>query len=155
MANEIRLFLSALLTQLLQSSNRSQRRLAPYVQNWKPTLWRAIRTAGGAGLMFCAAMSVSAQIRSGTITGRVTDQNGAVVVGATVRVTSTDTHATYATTTGQTGDVHGSLSAGGNLLCFDQQAWFSAGSNPRHCSQHSTDCQRRRRAEGWGSQCDG
>lgn len=103
MANEIRLFLSALLTQLLQSSNRSQRRLAPYVQNWKPTLWRAIRTAGGAGLMFCAAMSVSAQIRSGTITGRVTDQNGAVVVGATVRVTSTDTHATYATTTGQTG----------------------------------------------------
>ena len=53
MANEIRLFLSALLTQLLQSGNRFPQRRRTIVQNWKPTLWRAIRTAGGAGLMFC------------------------------------------------------------------------------------------------------
>lgn len=44
-----------------------------------------------------------AQIRSGTITGLVTDQKGAVIVGAQVTITNVETHAAYTTTTTDTG----------------------------------------------------
>jgi hypothetical protein len=44
-----------------------------------------------------------AQIRSGTITGLVTDQKGAVIVGAQVTITNVGTHAVYTTTTTDTG----------------------------------------------------
>ena len=47
--------------------------------------------------------TVRAQIRSGTITGLVTDPKGAVIVGAEVTVTNADTHVTNTTTTTQTG----------------------------------------------------
>ena len=53
-------------------------------------------------LLFLAP-GVHAQIRSGTITGLVTDQKGAVVVGAQVTITDVDTHTVYTTTTTDTG----------------------------------------------------
>jgi Carboxypeptidase regulatory-like domain/TonB dependent receptor-like, beta-barrel len=56
--------------------------------------------------MVCAlgmSAGLYAQIRSGTITGLVTDPRGAVVVGAQVTATNTATHETYSTTTTQSG----------------------------------------------------
>lgn len=58
------------------------------------------------GWALCAFLITSgakAQIRSSTITGMVTDQKGAVIVGADVTVTNTGTNAKYSTTTTETG----------------------------------------------------
>ena len=63
-----------------------------------------VRLASGWALcMVLMTLSAHAQIRSGTITGLVTDQKGAVVVGAQVTVINRGTRATYSTTTTQTG----------------------------------------------------
>ena len=53
--------------------------------------------------LLCGASGLNAQIRSGTITGTVTDQKDAAVVDAQVTVTNTATHVSYATKTTQTG----------------------------------------------------
>ena len=53
--------------------------------------------------LFVFVPGATAQIRSGTITGLVTDSKGAAVVDATVAITNTGTHATYSTSTSQTG----------------------------------------------------
>jgi len=45
-----------------------------------------------------------AQVRSATITGTVQDSSGAVVVGASVGVTNSDTHTSFTSTTNRTGD---------------------------------------------------
>lgn len=59
-----------------------------------------VRTALAWALcMFVMTLSASAQIRSGTISGLVTDPKGAVVVGADVTVTETATHVFYTTKT--------------------------------------------------------
>jgi len=50
-------------------------------------------------LLLCGALGLMAQIRSGTITGLVTDPKGAVIVGAQVTVTETATHVFYTTRT--------------------------------------------------------
>src|SRR5487761_1418974 len=53
--------------------------------------------------ILAGASGAYAQIRSGTITGSVTDPSGAIVVGARVAITNTGTNATYATSTTQAG----------------------------------------------------
>ena len=58
------------------------------------------------GWALCALLVTSgakAQIRSSTITGLVTDQKGAVIVGANVTALETGTNAKYSTTTTDTG----------------------------------------------------
>ena len=55
-------------------------------------------------LLLAGTATLSAQIRSGTITGTVTDPTGAIVIGAKVAVTDSETHESYATTTTRTGD---------------------------------------------------
>jgi trimeric autotransporter adhesin len=53
--------------------------------------------------LFVLVPGATAQIRSGTITGLVTDSKGAAVVDASVTITNTGTHAAYSTSTSQTG----------------------------------------------------
>ncbi|MGB6775215.1 MAG: carboxypeptidase-like regulatory domain-containing protein, partial [Terriglobales bacterium] len=80
MANDIRLFLSPLVTKL-----------------------QKISIACTVLLMICTAISLRAQIRSATITGIVADPKGAVVVGAQVTVTNTATLVEYTTKTTDAG----------------------------------------------------
>ena len=54
-------------------------------------------------IFLLAVSSASAQTSRGTVTGTVTDQNGAVVVGATVTITNTATNQTRTTTTNEAG----------------------------------------------------
>ena len=75
-------------------------------------------------MMFCAAMSLHAQVRSGTITGLVTDANGAVVVDAQVMATDTDTHETYTTKTTETGQYTIPYLANGNYSVSIAKAGF-------------------------------
>src|SRR5713226_9667411 len=53
--------------------------------------------------LFSLAPAVYAQIRSGTITGTVEDQSGAVIADADVVVTETGTNITYPAKTTQAG----------------------------------------------------
>jgi trimeric autotransporter adhesin len=78
----------------LRSKAAMNRKLALSCGKWIGSL---------AVLLFCAALSLKAQIRSGTITGIVTDQKGAVVVDAQVTVTNGATHVSYTTKTTQAG----------------------------------------------------
>jgi hypothetical protein len=58
---------------------------------------------GWALCLMSLTLVAQAQIRSGTITGLVTDQKGSVIVGAQVTATNAGTHETSSTTTTQTG----------------------------------------------------
>jgi trimeric autotransporter adhesin len=66
---------------------------------------RAMECAPGWAFLclFVLVPGATAQIRSGTITGLVTDSKGSAVAGAAVIITNTGTHATYSTSTSQTG----------------------------------------------------
>ena len=65
----------------------------------------AMKWALGWALLYLLSLApdANAQIRSGTITGLVTDTSGAVITDAQVTVTNTATHAAYSTTTTTTG----------------------------------------------------
>ncbi len=67
-----------------------------------PGLW-GLLIASALLFLLLPCARLNAQIRSGTITGLVTDPKGAVVVDAEVTVTNTGTHATYTTRTTQAG----------------------------------------------------
>ncbi|MGH9931049.1 MAG: carboxypeptidase-like regulatory domain-containing protein, partial [Pyrinomonadaceae bacterium] len=54
--------------------------------------------------LLLAATTVSAQTPSAGVTGRVTDAAGAVVPGATIRVTNVDTNLSQQTVANETGD---------------------------------------------------
>ncbi|MBT9332434.1 TonB-dependent receptor [Paracidobacterium acidisoli] len=67
------------------------------------TLLREAHTGFVILCLLLTAPFVQAQIRSGTITGSVTDPSGAIVVDAGVTVTDTGTNATYTTKTTSSG----------------------------------------------------
>lgn len=102
MTKNIKHFLAALETKLMDTN------LAcfPLARHWSRLGGVASRVTWigcVVASLLCAAIPAAAQIRSGTITGLVTDPKGAVVVGAEVTVTNTDTRATYTTKTTDTG----------------------------------------------------
>ncbi len=55
-------------------------------------------------VLLLAALTASAQTPSAGVTGRVTDANGAVIAGATIKVTNLDTNSSQQTVTNETGD---------------------------------------------------
>ncbi len=55
-------------------------------------------------LLLLAAITASAQTPAAGVTGRVTDANGAVVAGATIKVTNLGTNSSQQTVTNETGD---------------------------------------------------
>lgn len=102
MANEILLSPAALSTQI---QNDSTARVHQSGRGTKPrsAAGRCIWIGLALAFLLSTAATMRAQIRSGTITGLVTDPKGAVIVGAEVTVTNADTHVTNTTTTTQTG----------------------------------------------------
>ena len=92
MTNKILHVLSALVTR--PSHNKFANRGA---------MLRAASIACAALLMLGTAISLHAQIRSGTITGTVTENTGAVVPNADVLVTETNTQVSYPTKTNKDG----------------------------------------------------
>jgi hypothetical protein len=75
-------------------------------------------------LLLLIGSSLFAQVRSGTITGKVTDPNGAVVVNAQVTVTDSDTNVSYSTKTASTGDYTVPYLATGTYSVTITQAGF-------------------------------
>ncbi len=57
-------------------------------------------------LILLSAVSLSAQITTGEITGTVTDQSGAAVAGATISAVCPDTNQTRSVTSGSAGEYH-------------------------------------------------
>ena len=74
-------------------------------QHW--TEWRVLRSwllATALILTLLGAVTTKAQVLYGTLTGRITDQTGAVVPNVTVTITSQDTGAVRTATSSEQGD---------------------------------------------------
>ena len=74
------------------------------------------------GVLFVG--SVSAQITTGTISGRIVDETGGVIPGAAIQLTSVGTAQTWATVTGDTGDFKFTFLKPGEYTVLTELAGF-------------------------------